>query len=243
ILPTIIVILCILLNYNSINKEVIDGSVKLILTQSIPRWKYYISKYFNGVIITIFVAFLPMFITNLFLGTQIGFRSMDYPVIYDGQGIRRFKPAFNFIESKTEVKTWDYTSFFKMTHKKSFEGVNLHQRNIDIIPFYKFLLLSLLFTLLFTMFLVAFVQLLSALINNKILSLIATTGIFVISYYIFKPFLYEEHYNLCPFTMNNGARIVAGTHNVTMLTAFIVLTLSTVIFLLLGIRYFNKKEI
>lgn len=243
ILPTIIVILCILLNYNSINKEVTDGSVKLILTQSTPRWKYYISKYFNGVIITLLVALIPMLITNLFLGTQIGFESMDYPVIYDKQGIKRFKPAFNFIGSTTDDDILDYTSFFKMPHRESFGYIKFYQRNIDIIPFYKFILLSLFFTLLFIMFLVAFVQLFSALINNKILSLIATTSIFVISYYIFKPFLYEEHYNLCPFTMNNGARIVAGTHNVTMLTAFIVLTLSTVIFLLLGIRYFSKKEI
>src|SRR5699024_4707605 len=41
ILPVVLIVLCIFLNYNSINKEVTDGSVKLILTQSTPRWKYY----------------------------------------------------------------------------------------------------------------------------------------------------------------------------------------------------------
>ncbi len=244
--PIILIVVCILLNYDSINKEVTGGSVKLILTQSTPRWKYYLSRYFTGVIITLFVVLLPMLITNLYLGFQIGFESIDYPVLYDGQGVKKFKPAFNYMElmeSKIDITFWDYASFIKKPYRKNFEVSNLYQRNIDIIPFYKFILLSFLFTLLFIMFLVAFVQLFSALINNKVLSLMTITGIFAANYYIFKPFLYEEHYNLCPFTMNNSARIVAGTHNVTMLTAFIVLTLSTVIFLLIGVKYFNEKEI
>ncbi len=243
IFPTVLVIVCILLNYDSVNKEVTDGSVKLILTQSTPRWKYYLSKYFTGIIITLLVVILPIFISNLYLGSQIGFKPINYPVIYDGQGIRRFKPAFNYMESKFDITAWDYTAFFRMPYKIGFEFDKLYQRNIDIVPYYKFILLSFLFTLLFVMFLVAFVQLFSALMNNKVLSLMTITGIFAASYYIFKPFLYEEHYNLCPFTMNNGARIVAGTHNVTMLTALIVLTVSTTIFLLIGVKYFSKKEI
>jgi hypothetical protein len=93
------------------------------------------------------------------------------------------------------------------------------------------------------MFMVAFVQLCSAILNNVYLSLLASTAIYSLFYFIFKPFLYGKHYNLCPFTMNNGARIVAGTHNVTMLTALLVLGFSTIILLLVGVKYFKKKGI
>lgn len=119
----------------------------------------------------------------------------------------------------------------------------LYQRNVDLIAFDKFLLLSFFYMILFIMFLVAFVQLCSAIFNNAYLSLFVSTALYGGFYFMFKPFLHGKNYNLCSFTMNNSAIIVAGTHNVTMLTAFLVLTSSTVILQLIGIKYFKKKSI
>lgn len=248
IVPIIVIVVVILLNYDLINKDVKEGSAKLLITQSVPRWKYYLGKFFAGIVIALFVITVPLTISNIFLKTQVKSESMDYPIVYDEQGFTRFKPSFNYMEENFEkYEKYEQVAFYKIPYSKIDSQVNfkvpLYQRNTDLIAFNKFLLLTFFYTLLFIMFLVAFVQLCSAIINNIYLGLFTTTAIYSGFYFIFKPFLYGKHYNLCPFTMNNSARIVAGTHNVTMLTAFLVLTLSTVGLLFAGVKIFKKKNI
>ena len=64
ILPLFLIISTILLMYNSINKEVNNESAKLILTQSIPRWEYYISKYISALIHVLFIVYTPFVFVN-----------------------------------------------------------------------------------------------------------------------------------------------------------------------------------
>ncbi|MCT4544582.1 MAG: ABC transporter permease subunit [Vallitalea sp.] len=248
IVPIIIIIISILLNYNLINKDVKEGSAKLLITQSIPRWKYYIGKFFAGTIVVIITVIIPLFISNKYIKSQIKTQPMNYPIVYDKQGIKTFKPSFNYIEKNFEKYEKPVeVDFYKMPYSKKSHNDRiphpLYQRNINLIGFNKFLLLTFLYSVLFITFMVAFVQLCSAVFNNVYLSLLTSSAIYGLFYFLFRPFLHEKHYNLCPFTMNNGARIVAGTHNVTMLTALLVLGLSTIILLLVGVKYFKKKGI
>ncbi|MCT4544579.1 MAG: ABC transporter permease subunit [Vallitalea sp.] len=247
IVPIIIIIISILLNYNLINKDVKEGSTKLLITQSIPRRKYYIGKFFEGTIIVIITVMIPLLISNIYIKTQLKTQPMKHPIVYDKQGIKTFKPSFNYIEKNFEKYEKPVeVDFYKMPYSVKSNDIvpsPLYQRNINLIGFDKFLLLTFLYSILFIMFMVAFVQLCSAILNNVYLSLLASTAIYSLFYFLFKPFLYGKHYNLCPFTMNNGARIVAGTHNVTMLTALLVLGLSTIVLLLVGVKYFKKKGI
>ncbi|MCT4544576.1 MAG: ABC transporter permease subunit [Vallitalea sp.] len=247
IVPIIIIIISILLNYNLINKDVKEGSTKLLITQSIPRWKYYIGKFIASTIVVIITVIIPLFISNIYIKTQIKTQPINYPIVYDKQGIKTFEPSFNYIEKNFEKYEKPVeVDFYKMPYSIKSNDLMpqpLYQRNINLIGFNKFLILTFLYSVLFIMFMVAFVQLCSAILNNVYLSLLASTAIYGLFYFLFKPFLYGKHYNLCPFTMNNGARIVAGTHNVTMLTALLVLGFSTIILLLVGVKYFKKKGI
>lgn len=248
IIPIAVIIIGILLNYDLINKDIKEGSTKLLITQSLSRWKYYLGKFFAGTVIVLFTLIVPLFICNTYLKTQVPTQPMNYPIVYDEQGLKRFKPSFNYIEEN--FKTYDryeYRAFYKIPYSKVDNHPQiqwpLYQRNVDLIAFNKFILIAFFYLLLFTMFLVAFVQLCSAVFNNIYLNLFATILIYGGMYFLFKPYLYGRNYNLSPFTMNNSARIVAGTHNVTMLTAFLALTFSTVILLFTGIKYFKKKNI
>ena len=248
IIPMILVLILLLLNYDLINKGVKEGSTKLLISQSMPRWKYYLSKFFASTIIVVFTIILPLIVTNLYLKTNIKSQPMNYPIVYDKQGLTKLKPSFNFMEENFETYgRYEHQAFYKIPYSKMDTTKNLsvplYQRNTDLIGFNKFLMLTSIYTLLFIMFMVSFIQLCSTIFNNTIISLLATTGIYGLFYFLFNPYLYGKHYNLCPFTMSNSARIVGGTHNVTMLTAFLVLTSATLILLFVGTKYFKRKEI
>lgn len=191
--------------------------MKLILTQYTPRWKYYLGKYFSGVLIVLFILFVPMVIINIVLGIREGFQPLNYPVLYDKQGLTRFVPAFNYIEKANQIHGQITKGISDLPRVPLEDGYYTIQRNIDIIPYYEFILLSVVYMVLFILFLVAFVQLFSALINNQILSIAATTGVYGIAYLLGREALTERYYNLNPFTMHNSGRIVAGTHNINWL--------------------------
>ncbi len=243
IVPFLLIAVGIITNYNTINREVKEGSTKLILTQSTPRWKYYLSKYLSGVLIVLFIIFVPMVILNIILGIKYGFKPSDYPVLYDKPGFTRFLPAFNYIEKANQVHGQYIKGISDLPHVPVEDGYFIIQRNISIIPYYQFILLSIIYMVLFTLFLVAFVQLFSALINNQILSIVAISGVYGIAYFLGRGALTERHYNLNPFTMHNSGRIVAGTQNATMLTVAIILPISIMILLTIGLKYFKKKPI
>lgn len=247
IIPIAVIVIGILLNYDLINKDIKEGSTKLLLTHSIARWKYYLGKFLAGTVVVILVLIISLVIATVYLNTQVKTEPINYPVVYDKQGLTRFKPSFNYMEENFEkYEKYEYVAFYKIPYSKvddsSFK-FPLYQRNVDLIAFNKFILISFIYLILFTMFLVAFVQLCSAIFNNSYISLFATILLYGGFYYLSKPYIYGEHYNLSPFTMNNSLRIVAGTYNVTMLTAFIILTLSIIVLLFTGIKYFKKKSI
>lgn len=247
IIPILVVVVTILLSYDLINKDVKEGSTKLLITQSIPRWKYYIGKFFATVIVVLFVIMLPLTIFNIYLKFNVKSQPINYPIVYDNQGLKKIKPSFNYMEENLKkYEKYEQIAFYKIPYSKVDSSQfkwPLYQRNIDLIGFDKFLLLTFFYNLLFIIFVIAFIQLISAIFNNVIVSLFATVGIYGGFYYLFRPFLHGKHYNLCPFTMNNSARIVAGTHNVTMLTAAIILISSAILFLVIGLKYFKVKEI
>lgn len=248
IAPKFIIIIPILFIYNIINKEKNTGSLRLILTQSVNRWKYYISKWISGALHVVLVLFLPPIIISNILGMANGFVSMKYPTIYLKNTMANFKPIPNYMDAiKTEWGHYhrfgNHTfSYYASSTKVLANQVYPHNR-AEIIPFYKYLLMVILLTILFVAFTVALTELISAIINKEILSFVATSAIFVIGTLVSSPIKYEKHLNLSPFTMEHASRIVIGTYNVTALVATIILLISTILLLVIGTIYFKKKEI
>lgn len=248
IVPKLILVISIIFIYNIINKEKNMGSLKLIITQATSRWKYYISKWISGVIHVMFVIILPAITISSILGISYRFVSMKYPTFYLKGTMTKFKPIPNYLDSlkiklgfypKLQPKTFSY---YAPASGTIMNYGNLHNKT-EVIPFYKYLIMVILLTVLFIAFAVALTQLVSAIINKELISFALSSSIFVIGTLISSPFKYEKHLNLSPFTMENASRIVIGTYNVTALTSTIILLLSTILLLILGCKYFNKKEI
>lgn len=248
IVPKLILVISIILIYNIINKEKNMGSLKLIITQSTSRWKYYLNKWITGVIHVLFVIIIPALTISSILGLINGFKSMKYPSFYLKGSMTRFKPIPNYLDTlKIELgyypKLQPYTfSNYAPANRRLTSYGDSHSR-MDIISFYKYLLMVILLTVLFIAFAVALTQLISALINKELISFALVSSIFVVGTLVSSPFKYENHLNLSPFTMENASRIVIGTYNVTALTSIIVLLFSTVLLLIVGCKYFKKKEI
>lgn len=250
ILTKLIILVPILFIYNSINKEKNMGSLKLVLTQSISRRKYYIGKWISGVIHIIFTLFLPSAVISIYLGFINGFVSFKYPTIYLRNSMTSFKTIPNYFDTITMQwgrypRFGSYDSIFSYMPPKYnyiWDLVVPHER-MDIVPFYKYLLMVILLTVLFIAFAVALTQLISAIINNEIISFVAVAGVFAIGTLISSPFKYDKHLNLSPFTMEHASRIVIGTYNVTALGSTFILSASAILLLTAGIIYFKRKEI
>ncbi|MSU02744.1 ABC transporter permease [Tissierella pigra] len=249
IIPKFIILIPILFVYNSINKEKNTGSLKLVITQSISRWKYYISKWISGVIHVLFVIFTPGILISTILGFTNGFVSMKYPAIYFKGIMSSFIPVPNYFDGLRENigignlrLVFHNFNYIAPIHKQDAIWVYEHE-NMEVIEFYKYLFMVLLLTILFVGFCVALVQLISAIINKEIISFAIGTVIFAIGISVSSPFKYDKNLNLSPFTMENASRIIIGTYNVTGLVSVIVLFVTTAILLTLGCRYFRRKEI
>lgn len=250
ILPKFIIIIPILFIYNTINKEKNVGSLKLVLTQSISRWKYYLSKWLSGIIHVIFTLSFPAILISTILGLINGFVSLNYPTIYFKNTMTSFKNIPNYLDAVKMQKGYFKTfgdsdaTFSYFAPKSSYVSnfANPHEK-MEIIPFYKYLLIVVLLSILFIAFAVALTQLISAIVNKEIISFVGITLIFGLGILATSPFKYEKYLNLSPFTMENGSRIVIGTYNTTALASTLILFISSIMLLTIGIIYFRRKEI
>ena len=188
----------------------------------------------------LFLAYIPLIFVSTIVGFKYGFVSLKYPIFYYPLGFKSLIPRHNFIEGLTYPYKYIGISKLPQQSVRGFETILLGD---EIIPFYKFIILSILFTVLFVLFVVALSELISSIVNNEQISFIALSVIFLLGYKSSKPYTHERHYNLSPFTMNNSAKIINGSYNTTALMSFIILILLTIILLSIGIAYFKKKDI
>lgn len=244
-LPILIFLVIVLFSYNNINKDKNNGSLKLVLTQSISRGKYYFSKWVSSVLHILTVIFIPPIIMSIAGGLVGGFTTLKYPVFYLNNIFTRLVPIPNFFDivHKDFIPPELYARVFGHIAPGFYSRHADPHGDIDIIPFYKYIILVSILVILFVMFLVAFVQLISAIMNHEIIGLVTSIGFIAIFIYIGQPFIQERAYNVNPFTFSNVSRIVEGTHNVTFLTSIIIMLMSIAILLTVGYKYFKKKEI
>lgn len=246
IVPKLIVAISIVLIYNSINKEKNSGSLRLLITQSVSRWKYYISKWFSGIIHILFIIIFPAITISSLLGCLYGFKPLNYPTFYIKDTMTTLEPIPNYLDAiKMEVGTYPKLKYWTFSYYApvSTNNPTVPHRKMEIIPFYKYILIIMLLTILFIAFAVALVQLISAIANKELISFSLATIIFLLGILISSPFKYEKNLNLSPFTMESASRIITGTINATALTSIIVLSASTILLLLIGTTFFKKKGI
>jgi len=240
VLPVLLLAFPVLLAHNSINKDVNSGIARLVLTQGIARWKYYISKYISGVLYILFLLYMPLIFISAIIGFNYGFGSLKYPVFYYPLGFKGLIPRHNFVEGL--AAPYKYIGISRLP-KQSVRGFETILLGDEIIPFYNFLILVVLFAILFALFAVALAELISAIINSQLISFGLASAVFTAGYKLSEPYIHERHYNLSPFTMNNPVAIINGSCNATALASFLILCLSAILLLTIGILYFSKKNI
>lgn len=245
IMPYALILLGILFNYNSVNGDKSSGALKLLLSQSISRSKYYISKWIGGVIQLITVILLPSIIIGLFFGIKNGFVTMKYPITYLAQAFTRIKPIINYY-NPSEFPVGPEIHKRAIGHvavSGPMRDAVLYHKDVEIIPFYKYILIAICLIILFSGFVVALTQLISAIIDNQIISMITNIIIISLGIGLSLPLTFGDRLNLSPLSMFNSLRIIEGTYNVTVLSASITLIFTTIVLLAVGSIYFNRKPI
>ena len=245
IMPVALLLLVILFNYNNINGDRRSGVLKLLLTQSIARSKYYLSKWLAGVIHLVSVIFIPSIVIGLLLGIKNGFINLKYPITYLGGIFTRLKPIINYFDpsiSPTGATIHDRAIGHIAVNGPMINAITYHP-DVEIMPFYKYILIVIFLVILFAGFAVALTQLMSAIFNNEIISLVVNILVILLGVLISMPTTLGDRLNLSPFSMFNVLRIIEGTYNVTVLGGAIILTISTILLLIVGCMYFKRKPI
>jgi hypothetical protein len=245
--PIIFILIPILVAYASINSDINSGVLKLLLTQSVTRPKYYFGKWVVNVIQTISIILVPPLIMGVFYGVKNGFVSLIYPVTYLSNLWTRVKPIPNYIEvifsDGTQTKLGRST-FMHMAPANDFttDFIQPYQ-GIDLIPFWLYALIGLLILILYICLITALVQIISAMFNNGIVSFAISTVVIGGGIGMTQYMTIGEHYNVIPLNFFRIGRIIEGTQNVTVLVAVLILILSSGILLLGGYKYFERKAV
>ena len=245
--PLLFILVPILVTYASINSDKNSGVLKLLLTQSVSRKKYYFSKWIVSVIQSFLVIVIPSLIMGLFYGLKNGFVSLIYPVTYLSNIWTRLRPIPNYIENifpDGKQTALGRSTFMHMAPSNPYEDIFIQpHQGVDLIPFYQYILIGLIILILYVSLITALVQLMSAIFNNGVVSLAASAVIIGSGIGLTHFMTIGEHYNVMPLSFFKIGRIIEGTQNVTVLGAVLMLLLSIGLLLFGGVKYFDRKVI
>jgi len=146
--PVLFVLIPLLIAYNSIPSDLNSGSLKLLLSQSLSRKRYYFSKWLCSVIQSFIVLIAPVTAVCIFYSIRNGFVSMIYPVTYLSNVWTRIKPIPNYIEVLFRDGTQPFMARYSFIHMAPSNGIVddyiQPHTGIDLIPIYQYLLIGLL---------------------------------------------------------------------------------------------------
>ncbi len=242
ILPLILMIIIIILSFDSVNSEWTGGNQKMILTSIYSRNKYILSKVIVGIMYALSVILIPVMIISIGYGIFDGFKNFNYPVLYSKDSFTAFKTINNYVEF--DMSNVGYNPSLGLSIYSGFPKAEMGMSNsLTIAPLYKILLLGLLILILYITFYVILSTLISSMQENKIISFVLLILISIGATFISMPLTLGEHINLSPFSMNNPIRILDGTYNTTGISSIIILLVGSILLLLFNLYYFKRKDI
>ncbi len=245
VLPIALLFFSVFFSFQSINKERENGSLKLLLTQSIHRSKIYISKWISGVIQIMATLFLPILIVFIGIFIKTGNSGLAYPLPYLQGIFSRMAPIANYVATSAsgEPATHATRGIGHIATSVPMTNIWIYHPDISYLSLATYIIVVFFLTLFFAAFIVAFVQLISTVINNVQLSLAASFSSLGVIILLSMPFTNGERINLSPFTLFRPTRILEGLYNITPLTTVIILFVSTVVLLIIGSQIFKRKAI
>lgn len=242
ILPLILMIIIIILSFDSVNSEWTGGNQKMILTSIYSRNKYILSKVIVGIMYSISVILIPLMLISIGYGIFDGFKNFNYPVLYSKDSFTALKTINNYVEF--DMANVGYNGVVGLSiHSGIPKGEIGMSNSLTIVPLYKILLLGLIILILYIAFYVILSTLISSMQKNKIISFVLLMLISVGGTLISMLLTLGENTNLSPFSMNNPIRILNGSYNTTGISSIIVLLVRSILLLLFNLYYFKRKDI
>src|SRR5699024_5821649 len=121
-----------------------------------------------GVSYTLFIVFIPVLVISTGFGTIDGFKNYNYPVLYLEDSFQTNKILFNNLKGDFDWHGVNFSLGISI-HSTMPYGPDISKR-LELIPLYKFVLLSLLLITLCIIFYVTLNLFISSMIKNKIIA-------------------------------------------------------------------------
>lgn len=229
ILPFIGIVIAIFVSYASINGEINNGIVKLLLTQTLSRNKYYTKKYLNNIMNVLFIIIVPYVLVVLFIGLNRGFTSFEYPIFA--------------VKSNTLL-----TPYYDVPVRRMVESISLVPANGDLIFHPQTTIVSLIHYLVrvnlvfvfFISFMVSIFQLISAKVSDQILSFSLCVSTVIVMFFIREGAKMYLDYNILPFEVSKTA---LGVNNATVIGSILIFGSGLLVVFIIGKLYFNRKSL
>lgn len=240
--PLIIILLVSLMFFDSIFEDQETGVIKTIISQPISRLKYLNKKIFANISISLAVILVPLLILVLGLGVFDHFETINAPVLANTEGITSLamveNPAADPLTNEMITKTLGLSEYFPIP-----QALSSPVATYDLMPLWQFNLLCFLNVMMIIIFCVMLNMLLNVIFKNKMASLVLSVIIILGGSVLVNVANYDIIYAMIPFTFMNPVNILSGFSSYTYLNGILVLGIYSVIFYLLTIAIFKRKDI
>lgn len=246
LMPYFLIILVGIVCLDMVDSDRKYGTLKLLLTQPKKRSVYLIDKIKIYTKRTMFIIFIPLVLTLVFVGAQSGFKTLSSPVLAyeDGmvslRGVKNNLNEVYYLYDDTEQKTY----FSNILINPDNPGDVEPQNEMELIPFWELLLAASVFTILLICFYVSLNLLLHTLISNPIIAALSFLFIAGFGVIISMPENACAVYNILnPFTHRNPIYAITGYTGYSYLFSAIVLLFATVVINGISVIFYKRKDI
>lgn len=238
VLPSVLGAIALTFTVNLLHQERKTAAQKTAL-QFQGRPRYLSRKVAQGFLAVTLVVLLPLVMSVSFLGIRYGFSGLNHPVLLNNSFL-------SFSVNLDQVNMYELTDNIRTLglsqYAESYTGFyNLEQ--LDFIPLWKFLGLSLLLTLLFILFCSVLGILISLVIKNGVFAQMVAAAVAVLGASLGNifPNLGTTPWDI--FSAANSIPLLEGGHHSTYLSSFLSLGAGVVLLFLISTIVFQRQDV
>lgn len=243
--PALLLVLSTLICMDMVYFDHKSGTLKLLLTQPKKR-SYYLRRlcfqYFKRLILLLVI---PLIMVFLITGAEDRYAQIDAPVLAYPGGFTSFEGLKNQIEKTNYIYNEEKAIYFFNTRISPWNPGDMEpQPQMEILPFWKLLLVCGLFTMALLMFYVILQLFFHVLLANPIAAASAALFTAFTGIFLSPPQKAMAVYNLVnPFTYRNPVYAVTGYIGSSYLWSFSIVVASGLLLFTITCLLFSKKDI
>ena len=254
----LVILIPLIVGFDTFSNDKKQGSIRSVLSLNQKRKNYYIVKFIATLITSLIVLLLPLIIAFVIYNKNI-IKDLTYPAFVYKDGLLSFSEINPLINKLNHNYINDIYSVSSQTpyviNEFGFaigiaEGIEL--MSLGHLLFYSFILI------VFLTILILSIQVAVSINSNKFFGFFLTAVVILILFYLsknknlikldistFEQFIHVPKFleKINAMSYFNAVKIVEGSIPFTFLQAICVLSFESVIFSLIGIKLFNRKDI